>query len=126
MLILDSFGERRRDTQMVKDTLLFSERQKDIAQLKAEIDSLRVPLAPPWQMIEGLQRLFIAHHRLPVGRMRHRALTRLLPVGNGLFVKTRLGIVMCQQFGLRLGRLGKLGRQYLRNALVILLAGALE
>ena len=61
-----------------------------------------------------------------IGRALDRPLARPLPVGKGLSPKSRLGIVMGQQFGLCLGRLRKLGLQDLRNVLVVLLPCTLQ
>ena len=59
-----------------------------------------------------------------------RALERLLsgslPVAKSLLIESRFGVMMGEQFGLGLDRLGKSLLQHLGNALVILLAGASE
>src|SRR6266446_5203964 len=65
-------------------------------------------------------------NRLDVSRAFDGYLSRLLPVGNGLLCEPRLGVVMSQQFGLRLDQLGRLYLQNLGNALVILLPRAPE
>src|SRR2546427_9169219 len=63
---------------------------------------------------------------LDVSRAFDGYLSRLLPVGNSLLCEPSLGVVMRQQFGLRLDQLGKLCLQHLGNALVVLLPRALE
>ena len=64
--------------------------------------------------------------RLDVGGALERPLTRPLPMGHRRCAEARLGVMMCQQFGLGLHRLGKLRLQHLRNTLVVLLPCALQ
>jgi hypothetical protein len=64
--------------------------------------------------------------RFGIRRARHSALPGLVPVGQGLGLEARFRVVPGQQFGLCGCGLGKLRRQHLGNALVILLSGALE
>ena len=47
-------------------------------------------------------------------------------MGHRRCAAARLGVMMCQQFGLGLHRLGKLRLQHLRNTLVVLLPCALQ
>ena len=61
-----------------------------------------------------------------MGRALERPLARALPVGQGLSPKSRFGVVVGQQFGLRRDGVGKLRLQHLRNVLMVLLARALE
>jgi len=65
-------------------------------------------------------------HRFQIGRVLNGVLASPLPVDYRLSAKARLGVVMRQEFGLRLGGVGKLRLQHLRNALMILLARTLE
>ena len=65
-------------------------------------------------------------HRFQIGRAFESPLARLLPVGNGLRREPRLGVVVCQQFGLGRGGRGELGLQDVRNARVILLPRAAQ
>src|SRR5215813_8214228 len=64
--------------------------------------------------------------RLHMGRMLDGALACFEPVSDGWLTETRLRVVMCEQFGLRLSSLGKLGFQDLGNALMVLLPRALQ
>jgi len=64
--------------------------------------------------------------RLGIRRARDGTLPGLVPVGQGLGLEAGFRIMPGQQFGLRGRGFGKLRRQYLGDALVILLPGALE
>ena len=55
-----------------------------------------------------------------------RLLPCLLPVGNGLFDQSRFGVVMSQEFGLRLLQVRELPFQNAGNLLMQLLPSALE
>ena len=63
---------------------------------------------------------------LDVGRTLGGALACLLPIGNGLSDKTRFGVVMGDQLGLRLDGFSKSFLQHLRNLSVVLLARTLQ
>src|SRR5262245_11760688 len=54
------------------------------------------------------------------------SLTSLVPIPDCQCVETCLSVMMCQQFGLCLNRLWKLGFQDLGNPLVILLPSAFQ
>jgi hypothetical protein len=54
------------------------------------------------------------------------ALSRLLPIGNGLRDQASCGVMLCGQLRLGRDRLGKLFHQHLRDLLMQLLAPTLE
>src|SRR5262245_38630797 len=83
-------------------------------------------LSSVWQGLEHLQPFREVTDGFHIGRARAGALSRALPVGDGLGTQARLGVVMRQQFGLRLGGLGKARLQHMHNTLVELLPRALE
>ena len=62
--------------------------------------------------------------RFHMGRAPSGALAGPLPVAHGLLRQARLGVVVRQQLGLRLGEVGKALGHHLRRALVVLLPGA--
>jgi len=64
--------------------------------------------------------------RFHIGKPGIAARARPLPVSHCLLGKTRLGVVVCQQFGLCLRQAGKLLGHHLRHALVDLLPCAPE
>src|SRR5262245_61321279 len=55
-----------------------------IAQPKTDINGLLMARATFRELLHGPQRLLEAHHRLPTGRARHRLVTRLAQVDDGL------------------------------------------
>ena len=61
-------------------------------------------------------------HDFHMCRALEGSLARPLPVANRLFAEACLRVVMGQELGLGLGNLGKLRRQHLGNALMVLLA----
>jgi hypothetical protein len=65
-------------------------------------------------------------HRFQIGRVLNGVLASPLPVDHRLSAKARLGVVMRQEFGLRLGGVGKARLQHLGNALMVLLARAAQ
>jgi hypothetical protein len=76
--------------------------------------------------LQHLQPLAEVTDGLMIGRALKGTLARPLPILHPLLPKARRGVVMRQEFGLRLGRLGKLCLQNLDHALMILLPRALE
>ena len=66
------------------------------------------PLWGVWQGCKEIEPLREVADRLEMGGALEGALTRGLPVGNGLRPEIRLGVVMCQHFRLRLNGLGEL------------------
>src|SRR4029453_2630355 len=96
------------------------------AQRELEGQFLVRPLASLWESGEHLQPFGDVADCLEVGGALEGSLAGPLPMGNSRCAEARLGVVMGEQFGLSFHRLWKLGLQHLRNALVILLPGALE
>jgi hypothetical protein len=84
------------------------------------------PLRGVWQSQKRLQSLGEVRNRFQVGRARHGTLVCPLPEDNSLLREAGLGVVVGQQFGLRLDDLGEAFCQHLGNALVTLLTGALQ
>jgi hypothetical protein len=62
--------------------------------------------------------------RFEIGRAVTGLLARPLPIANRLLVTARRGVVLGDQFRLRLNGLQELGLQDLSDALMVLLAGA--
>jgi hypothetical protein len=79
-----------------------------------------------WQVGEQLQPLREVRYRFLIGRPLNGLLARPLPVANRLRTEARLCVMMRYQFRLSLSNLGKLRRQHLCNALMVLLACALQ
>ena len=64
--------------------------------------------------------------RLQMGRTLKRLLSSPLPGAHRLLAQPGLGVVLRYHFGLRLSGLRKARRQHVRDALVVLLAGAAQ
>jgi hypothetical protein len=75
-----------------------------------------------WQPPEHVEAFRAVRHRFYIGGLRSAAFARPLPVAQRLLGKTRLRVMMRQQFGLRLDDIRKLCLQPLGNVLVVLLS----
>jgi hypothetical protein len=78
------------------------------------------------QDLEQLQTFGEVRERFRMSRALDGTLARPLPISHSLFPETRLRVMMRRQLRLALGNLSKLCRQYLGNALMVLLARAFQ